>query len=521
MAQPTDINIINLSVTDRIITVEDHIPPVAGNVSHDYINVTFDEEWNNLSKRVTFNGSLQTKTLLITNDDPIEIPWETIVRPGILKITIVGSENGIDRLITETGNNQNGIRIKPRGVAEFLEPDTPTIDIYTQLVNAAERAEDISDDLESKLESGYFQGEQGPEGPQGPQGEQGIQGPAGPQGIQGPQGERGPQGEQGEPGPQGEKGDTGDQGPVGPQGPQGEQGPVGPQGPQGDGINVLGSYASQEELEQAHPTGEPGDAYLINGYLWVWTDSSWSNAGQLQGPKGDTGETGPQGPQGEKGDTGEQGPQGVPGTAATINVGTVTTGESGIEASVSNVGDTTNAIFDFIIPRGEKGEKGDTGEQGAQGEKGDQGDGINVLGSYASQEELEQAHPTGQPGDAYLINGNLWVWTDSKWQDAGQLQGAKGDQGEPGPQGPEGPAGYSPVKGVDYWTEEDKSEIVSDVTSNLPDPYIIGEGLTLDPESNTLSVNTAKDVIQDNTLPITSGAVYTTVGNINALLEQI
>lgn len=51
--------------------------------------------------------------------------------------------------------------------------------------------------------------------------------------------------------------------------------------------------------------------------------------------------------------------------------------------------------------------------------------------------------------------------------------------------------------------------------------YIIGDGLKLDAESNTLAVDTADAVEQDNTRPITSAAVYTEVGNINALLATI
>lgn len=44
---------------------------------------------------------------------------------------------------------------------------------------------------------------------------------------------------------------------------------------------------------------------------------------------------------------------------------------------------------------------------------------------------------------------------------------------------------------------------------------------TLNLEHGVLSVNTADRVEQDNSLPVTSGAVYTEVGNINALLETI
>lgn len=50
--------------------------------------------------------------------------------------------------------------------------------------------------------------------------------------------------------------------------------------------------------------------------------------------------------------------------------------------------------------------------------------------------------------------------------------------------------------------------------------YSLDETLSLSPEGK-LSVNTAKEAEQDNTLPITSAAVYQTVGNIEKLLETI
>lgn len=58
---------------------------------------------------------------------------------------------------------------------------------------------------------------------------------------------------------------------------------------------------------------------------------------------------------------GEGGSSGEAGTAATIEVGTVTTGEAGSSASVTNSGTTSAAVFDFVIPKGDKGEKGDAG----------------------------------------------------------------------------------------------------------------------------------------------------------------
>ena len=47
----------------------------------------------------------------------------------------------------------------------------------------------------------------------------------------------------------------------------------------------------------------------------------------------------------------------------------------------------------------------------------------------------------------------------------------------------------------------------------------IGNGLKL--ENNILSVDTAIEVEEDNSKPVTSAAVYTVVGNINAILESL
>ena len=76
------------------------------------------------------------------------------------------------------------------------------------------------------------------------------------------------------------------------------------------------------------------------------------------------GDKGDQGIQGEQGEQGIQGEKGDAGTAATIAVGSVTTGEAGTQASVTNSGTSSNAVFDFTIPKGDKGEKGDKGDAG-------------------------------------------------------------------------------------------------------------------------------------------------------------
>lgn len=129
------------------------------------------------------------------------------------------------------------------------------------------------------------------------------------------------------------------------------------------------------------------------------------------------------------------------------------------------------------------------------------GDSFAILGRYDTLEELQSAHPTGKKGDNYAVGSSesniVYFWNTelSKWDVLGDLQGppgatgATGPQGEPGAQGPvgeqgpagpkgdtgeQGPAGpagvdgKTPVKGVDYYTEADKEEMVQAVIAALP-----------------------------------------------------
>lgn len=95
----------------------------------------------------------------------------------------------------------------------------------------------------------------------------------------------------------------------------------------------------------------------------------------IPGPKGEQGIQGVAGPAGKDGVDGENG---APGKSATIEIGTVTTGEPGTEASVSNSGSSNDAVFNFTIPRGEKGDRGDQGPAGPTGPEGAPGrDGVD------------------------------------------------------------------------------------------------------------------------------------------------
>ena len=57
-------------------------------------------------------------------------------------------------------------------------------------------------------------------------------------------------------------------------------------------------------------------------------------------------------------------PAGADGAAATIGDPTITTGLAGTDASVTNSGTSSAAVFDFVIPRGDAGTNGTNGNDG-------------------------------------------------------------------------------------------------------------------------------------------------------------
>lgn len=195
----------------------------------------------------------------------------------------------------------------------------------------------------------------------------------------------GPQGPKGE---QGEQGEKGAEGPVGPQGPKGDKGDKGDPGEKGADGTVSFESLTPEQKESLRGISITSVSIDTDGNLTIaFSDGDSENVGNIIGPQG------VQGPKGDKGDVGPQGPQG---------------------------------------PRGEKGEQGNDGTS------------LNVLGTKESEADLPLS---AEKNDAYLINGEMWVFDGTNWNNAGKIQGPQGPQGPVGPQGPKGDPGPQGEKG--------------------------------------------------------------------------
>ena len=155
-----------------------------------------------------------------------------------------------------------------------------------------------------------------------------------------------------------------------------------------------------------------------------------------------------------KGDTGETGPQGA-------------TGPQGIQ--------------------GERGPQGEQGIQGIQGPQGPQGQAFTIKKTYATVQLMVADYDNMEINDYVMISGsvesqdNATLWTKTETEDptyrwvyladfsgATGIQGERGPQGEQGIQGVPGTDGYTPIKGVDYFTAADIASLnIPSKTSDL------------------------------------------------------
>ncbi|WP_216689007.1 hypothetical protein [Hymenobacter siberiensis] len=160
----------------------------------------------------------------------------------------------------------------------------------------------------------------------------------------------------------GTTGTTGATGPIGPQGTTGLQGATGSTGATG----TTGAAATVTA-----GTASP----LAAGATPTVTNAGTSSAAQFNfgipaGATGATGATGTTGATGPTGPTGPQGTTGATGTAATVTAGTATALAVGASPTVTNVGTSSAAQFNFGIPAGATGATGPTGATGATGATG-------------------------------------------------------------------------------------------------------------------------------------------------------
>jgi len=138
-------------------------------------------------------------------------------------------------------------------------------------------------------------------------------------------------------------------------------------------------------------------------------------------------------------------------------------------------------------PQGSRGEPGATGLTGATGLDGVTGptgaDGTDliILDTYGSYEELKTTHPDGNVGDMYLVNEDIYVWSENvkDWVNTGSIKGNSGDVGSTGSTGPTGPTGSTGPTGETGTFDSNTPLLYITDPRGGANPFYIGESLNL------------------------------------------
>lgn len=244
----------------------------------------------------------------------------------------------------------------------------------------------------------------------------------------------------------------GNPGPVGPAGERGERGETGETGPAGaDGKTPergVDYWTAEDQAAILSASTKP--PVIKNGNWYVYDVESKDYIDTLTaatGPAGQDGKNGVDGQPGERGPAGETGPAGE---------------------------------------RGERGETGATGPAGQDGKTPERG-----VDYWTAEDKAEILSESAKPpiiknGNWYTYNTTTKEYVDTNVSATGPAgqdgqpgergpagetgpAGERGERGERGEAGPAGADGKTPVRGVDYWTSEDKTEIISEILTHFID----------------------------------------------------
>ncbi|MBS9525897.1 hypothetical protein KI659_17890 [Litoribacter alkaliphilus] len=190
----------------------------------------------------------------------------------------------------------------------------------------------------------------------------------------------------------------------------------GEKGDPGVGTNIIGSVETQHRLPQAYE-GEIGNVYLVkdSGHGWMWDGTEFIDVGLIQGPKGETG------------------PQGLSAFEVWkgIDENSQKTFDDYVEALKGKDG---LSAFELWRMQSGNSNKGITDFYNSMvGEKGDPGVGTRIVGSLATEEDLQHNY-RGEIGDVFVAqdSGYGWMWDGEGFINVGPIRGPQGERGKEG-----------------------------------------------------------------------------------------
>lgn len=233
----------------------------------------------------------------------------------------------------------------------------------------------------------------------------------------------------------------------------GEKGEPGKDGNDGTSVNIKGEVASEDQLPES---AQPGDAYVVNGDLYVWDGLRWNNIGGIKGPAGDSAYVHIAFADNVVTDS--------MGNVAQV-YGFTTSGYTVMKPFIGTYADHTVAdsqdplVYKWQKNKGDKGDTGNDGPQGVPGPAGQDGKTLYTWIRYA-----EDANGTGisnsPDGKSYIgLAYNKETASESNNPSDYTWSRITGKDGVAGPAGEDGKTLYTWIKYADTMPSSSSSTI--------------------------------------------------------------
>lgn len=233
----------------------------------------------------------------------------------------------------------------------------------------------------------------------------------------------------------------------------GEKGEPGKDGNDGTSVNIKGEVASEDQLPES---AQPGDAYVVNGDLYVWDGLRWNNIGGIKGPAGDSAYVHIAFADNVVTDS--------MGNVAQV-YGFTTSGYTVMKPFIGTYADHTVAdsqdplVYKWQKNKGDKGDTGNDGPQGVPGPAGQDGKTLYTWIRYA-----EDANGTGisnsPDGKSYIgLAYNKETASESNNPSDYTWSKITGKDGIAGPAGEDGKTLYTWIKYADTMPSSSSSTI--------------------------------------------------------------
>ena len=245
---------------------------------------------------------------------------------------------------------------------------------------------------------------------------------------------------------------SGNPGPAGQAGEKGERGERGETGPAGaDGktpVRGVDYWTDSDKAEILSASTKPPVVKNGNWYVYnIETKDYVDTKTAATGPAGQDGKNGVDGQPGERGPAGEQGERGERGPAGEVGA----TGPAGADGKTPVKGidywtdsDKSEVLSESTKPPVIKNGNWYTYDTITK----DYADtGVSATGPAGVDGQPGERGPAGEQGE----------------------RGERGPAGEVGAAGPAGTDGKTPVRGTDYWTDNDKTEIINELLTHFID----------------------------------------------------